>query len=92
MAKKTAKKDKNKDKPAKSSSALKVVENKIDTDKKVLEKGQKKEKKLKKSLSEHTSFKNVNKKKTKKRQAVWVKKFTLEYEKELNQLQIELLK
>ena len=92
MAKKAAKKDKKKDKPVKSSSTLKVVENKIDNDKKALEKGQKKEKKLKKSLSEHTSFKNVNKKKTKKRQAVWVKKFTLEYEKELNQLQIELLK
>ena len=92
MAKKAAKKDKKKDKPVKSSSTLKVVENKIDNDKKAFEKGQKKEKKLKKSLSEHTSFKNVNKKKTKKRQAVWVKKFTLEYEKELNQLQIELLK
>jgi polyphosphate kinase len=94
MSKKNAKKDKKKDKAAKSSSALKVVENKIDTDKKTLEKGQKKEKKkkIKKSLSEHTSFKNVNKKKTKKRQAVWVKKFTLKYEEELNQLQIELLK
>jgi polyphosphate kinase 2 len=92
MAKKAAKKDKKKDKPVKSSSTLKVVENKIDNDKKALEEGQKKEKKLQKSLSEHTSFKNVNKKKTKKRQAVWVKRFTLEYEKELNQLQIELLK
>ena len=92
MAKKAAKKDKKKDKPVKSSSTLKVVENKIDNDKKALEEGRKKEKKLQKSLSEHTSFKNVNKKKTKKRQAVWVKKFTLEYEKELNQLQIELLK
>jgi polyphosphate kinase 2 len=92
MAKKAAKKDKKKDKPVKSSSTLKVVENKIDNDKKAVEAGQKKEKKLQKSLSEHTSFKNVNKKKTKKRQAVWVKKFTLEYEKELNQLQIELLK
>ena len=92
MAKKTAKKDKKKDKPVKSPSALKVVENNIDTDKKVLEKGQKKEKKLKKNLSEHTSFKNVNKKKSKKRQAVWVKKFTLEYEEELNHLHIELLK
>jgi polyphosphate kinase 2 len=92
MAKKAAKKDKKKDKPVKSSSTLKVIEKKIDSDKKALEKGQKKEEKLKKSLSEHTSFKNVNKKKTKKRQAVWVKKFTLEYEKELNQLQIELLK
>ncbi len=56
MAKKAAKKDKKKDKPVKSSSTLKVVENKIDTDKKTLEKGQKKEKKLKKSLSEHTSL------------------------------------
>jgi len=92
MAKKAAKRDKKKDKPVKSSSTLKVVENKIDNDKKALEEGRKKEKKLQKSLSEHTSFKNVNKKKTKKRQAVWVKKFTLEYEKELNQLQIELLK
>ncbi|MGA9534724.1 MAG: polyphosphate kinase 2 [Desulfobacterales bacterium] len=92
MAKKTAKKDKKKDNPAKSASALKVVEKKINSDKKALEKGQKKEKKLKKSLSEHTSFKNLNKKKSKKRQAVWVKKFTLEYEEDLNHLQIELLK
>jgi polyphosphate kinase 2 len=92
MAKKAVKKHKKKDKPVKSSSTLKLVENKIDNDKKALEKGQKNEKQLKKSLSEHTSLKNVNKKKTKKRQAVWVKKFTLEYEKELNQLQIELLK
>ncbi|MBC8430916.1 MAG: polyphosphate kinase 2 [Desulfobacterales bacterium] len=60
--------------------------------KKSKEKGKKKEKKLKKSLTEHTSFKNLNKKKTKTRQAVWVKKFTLEYEEELNRLQIELLK
>ena len=43
MAKKTAKKDKKKDKPAQSTSALKVVENKTDNDRKVLEKGQKKE-------------------------------------------------
>jgi polyphosphate kinase 2 len=92
MAKKTAQKGKKKDKTVKSPSALKVVENNIDTDKKVLEKGPKKEKKLKKNLSEHTSFKNINKKKSKKRQAVWVKKFTLEYEEELNHLQIELLK
>jgi len=58
----------------------------------VKEKGKKKEKKLKKKLTEHTSFKNLYKKKTKKRQAVWVKKFTLEYEHELNKSQIELLK
>jgi polyphosphate kinase 2 len=61
-------------------------------EKKAKEKGKKNEKKLKKKLTEHTSFKNLNKKKTKKRQAVWVKAFTLEYEKELNKLQIELLK
>ncbi|MBL7179459.1 MAG: polyphosphate kinase 2 [Desulfobacterales bacterium] len=54
--------------------------------------GTKKEKKLKKELSEHTSFKNINNKKSKKRQAVWVKKFTLTYEEELQKLQIELLK
>jgi polyphosphate kinase 2 len=58
----------------------------------VKEKGKKKEKKLKKKLTEHTSFKNLHKKKTKKRLAVWVKKFTLEYEHELNKSQIELLK
>jgi len=48
--------------------------------------------KLKTKLSEHTSLKNKDKKKSKKRQAVWVKKFTLEYEEELKTLQIELLK
>ena len=92
MAKKPAKKDKKKEKHVKSSKAYKDTENKIDTNKKILDKRHKKEPKLKKNLSEHTSFKNVNKKKTKKRQAVWVKKFTLEYEEELNHLQIELLK
>ena len=92
MAKKTAKKDNKKEKHVKPSKANKATENTIDTDKKILDKGHKKEPKLKKNLSEHTSFKNVNKKKTKKRQAVWVKKFTLEYEEELNHLQIELLK
>ena len=49
-------------------------------------------KKLKKKLSEHTAFKNKEKPKKKSRQAVWVKKFTLEYEEELHKLQIELLK
>ena len=52
----------------------------------------KKGKKLKRKLSEHTSLKNLDKKKTKKRQAVWVKKFTLAYEQQLHHLQIELLK
>jgi polyphosphate kinase 2 len=92
MAKKTVKKDKRKAKHVKSESALKVPEKTIVTNKKVLEKGDKKDAKLKKNLSEHTSLKNLNKKKSKSRQAIWVKKFTLEYEGELNQLQIELLK
>jgi len=60
--------------------------------KKAKKKGKKKEIKLKTKLTEHTSFKNLNKKKRKNRQPVWVKKFTLEYEEELNKLQIELLK
>jgi len=62
--------------------------------KNVKKKGKKENKKpkLKKKLTEHTSFKSIDKKKTKNRQAVWVKKFTLEYEEELHKLQIELLK
>jgi len=62
--------------------------------KNVKKKGKKENKKpkLKKKLTEHTSFKSIDKKKTKKRLAVWVKKFTLEYEEELHKLQIELLK
>jgi len=51
-----------------------------------------KDKNLKKKLTEHTAFKNVKKAKSKSRRAVWVKKFTLEYEEELGKLQIELLK
>lgn len=56
------------------------------------DKNKKPEKKQKKKLSEHTAFKNMDKKKKKNRQAVWVKKFTLHYEEELHKLQIELLK
>jgi len=48
--------------------------------------------KLKVKLSEHTALKNIDKKKVKGREPIWVKKFTLEYEEELNRLQIELLK
>ncbi len=48
--------------------------------------------KVEEKLSEHTAFKNVNKKQSKNRQAVWVKKATLVYEEELHRLQIELLK
>jgi polyphosphate kinase 2 len=51
-----------------------------------------KKKKFKKKLIEHTAFKNKDKPKKKSRQAVWVKKFTLDYEDELHKLQIELLK
>ena len=54
--------------------------------------GNDKEKKLKIKLTEHTSLKNLDKKKSKKRQAIWVKTFHIEYEKELKKLQIELLK
>ncbi|MFC1858276.1 polyphosphate kinase 2 [Thermodesulfobacteriota bacterium] len=92
MAKKEANKNKNKAKGVKSKSTVKIVKNTSKANKKAKEKGKKIEKKLKKKLTEHTSLKNLNKKKTKKRQAVWVKKFTLEYEEELNKLQIELLK
>jgi polyphosphate kinase 2 len=55
-------------------------------------KDKKKDKKLKRKLSEHTALKNKDKKPNKKRKPVWVKEFTLYYEKELHKLQIELLK
>jgi len=60
--------------------------------KEISKKVEKKPQKLKTKLSEHTAFKNKDKKKKKSRQAVWVKQFTLEYEQELQKLQIELLK
>jgi polyphosphate kinase 2 len=78
---------------AKKEGKIAIKEEKASkAEKKAKEKSKKKEKKLKKKLTEHTSFKNLQKKKTKKRKPVWVKKFTLEYEEELNKLQIELLK
>ncbi len=92
MAKQNGKNKSNKDKKSKLEPDVKAKKNKVDIHKKKEQKGKNKEKKLKKKLSEHTSLKNLNKKKTKGRQAVWVKKFTLEYEEELNMLQIELLK
>ncbi|MDH3383790.1 MAG: polyphosphate kinase 2 [Deltaproteobacteria bacterium] len=55
-------------------------------------KGKKKGKKQKKALKEHTAISFIDKKKGKNRQAVWVSKFTLKYEEELQKLQIELLK
>jgi polyphosphate kinase 2 len=60
--------------------------------KEISEKVEKKPQKRKTKLSEHTAFKNKDKKKKKNRKPVWVKKFTLEYEQELNKMQIELLK
>ncbi len=53
---------------------------------------EKKAHKLKIKLSEHTAFKNKDKKKAADRAAVWVKQSTIAYEKELKELQIELLK
>ncbi len=55
-------------------------------------KSAKKQSDLKTKLTEHTSLKNLEKKKAKSRQPIWVKKFTVYYEKELHKLQIELLK
>ena len=46
----------------------------------------------KRKMVEQTARKNMNKKKSSDRQAVWVKKEHLNYEQELNTLQIELLK
>ena len=77
---------KSKDKPAKKE------EKAAEAEKKAKKEGKENGKKKKKKLTEHTSVKNLNKKKSKNRQAVWVKKYTLEYEEELNKLQIELLK
>ena len=93
MAKKNPKNKKSKNKS--KTLAAKETEQIAITDEKAVKKekkSHKKGKKLKRDLSEHTSFKNLNKKKSKKRQAVWVKKFTLAYEQELQKLQIELLK
>ena len=92
MAKQKTDRNKKKAENVKSKSALKVAKKNSKVDKTAVEKGKNNKKKLTIELSEHTSFKNVNKKKTKRRQSIWVKKFTLEYEKELNKLQIEILK
>ena len=43
-------------------------------------------------LREHTAFKNSEKEENKDRTPVWVKEFTLDYERELHDLQIELMK
>ena len=87
---KSAKPKEAKSKQVKPISDKETAESKAKKD--ISEKAEKKPKKLKTKLSEHTAFKNKDKKKKKNRQAVWVKKFTLEYEQELKKLQIELLK
>ncbi len=73
-------------------TAKKEEKNKRKGKKKGKEKGKKKGKKQKKALKEHTAIRFIDKKKGKSRQAVWVSKFTLRYEEELQKLQIELLK
>jgi polyphosphate kinase 2 len=93
MAKENKKKPKPNDpKSPKSAQLLAKGKNASKTKKEMNNKDDKKPKKLKKKLIEHTSFKNKDKKKKKGRQPVWVKKFTLDYEDELHKLQIELLK
>jgi len=95
MAKEKAKGDEQKIKGVKTKAGGRTrgrKDKKPKGEKKRQTNGDKREKKLKMDLTEHTSFKNSTTKKTKKRQAVWVKKFTLQYEEELNKLQIELLK
>jgi len=79
-------------KAQKAGQVVKKANNAPEVKKEINNKGDKKTKKLKKKLSEHTAHKNKDKKKKKSRQAVWVKKFTLDYEDELHKLQIELLK
>ena len=93
MAKETKKKSKSKGAKPKEAKQISVKEkDSSKAKKKISEKVEKKPKKPKKKLSEHTAFKNREKKKKKSRKAVWVKKFTLDYEEELHKLQIELLK
>ena len=79
-------------KAQKAGQVVEKANNAPEVKKEINNKGDKKPKKLKKKLSEHTAYKNKDKKKKKNRQAVWVKKFTLDYEDELHKLQIELLK
>jgi polyphosphate kinase 2 len=92
-----AKENKHKSKPSNNKSEKKEavpVKGKLAAKSKAKanNKDSKKKKKLKKKLIEHTAFKNKDKPKKKGRQAVYVKKFVLEYEDELHKLQIELLK
>jgi len=80
-------------KKKKNNGKEKVIEGKTSDSILTMEKkDKKKQKKPKQGLSEHTALKNKDKKKKKNRAAVWVKKFTIEYETELHLMQIELLK
>jgi polyphosphate kinase 2 len=103
MAKQKAGKEKkrNKDRKAKNpeniAEVIEIKEKKAakEEEKKKKEgkkKDKKKGKKQKKALKEHTAISFIDKKKGKNRRAVWVSKFTLKYEEELQKLQIELLK
>jgi polyphosphate kinase 2 len=76
----------------KTKNSVPIKTNVIKLEKASKKKAKKKDKKLKRKLSEHTAFKNKDKKHKKKRKAVWVKEFTLYYEQELHKLQIELQK
>ena len=89
-----AKENKNKSKPKdiKPPKSEQIVAKGKTVPKAEIETKKEGKKKLKKKLSEHTAFKNRDKKKKQSRQPVWVKKFTLKYEEELHKLQIELLK
>ncbi len=92
MAKEKLEKNQKKTKNLSTKSVGKIDKKASKDTKKKKNNGNQKKKKLKLKLTEHTSFKNLNKKKSKKRQPVWVKTFHIDYEKELNKLQIELLK
>ena len=76
----------------KANKKMPLKDNVIRLEKASKKKANNKSNKLKNKLSEHTAFKNKDKKHKKKRKAVWVKEFTLYYEQELHKLQIELLK
>ena len=76
----------------KTKNSVPIKTNVIKLEKASKKKAKKKDNKLKRKLSEHTAFKNKDKKHKKKRKAVWVKEFTLYYEQELHKLQIELQK
>ena len=92
MTKEQLKKNQKKSKNLTAKSVGKIEKKASKDIKKKKDDGNQKNKKLKLKLTEHTSLKNLNKKKSKNRQPVWVKTFHIEYEKELNKLQIELLK